>query len=53
MADLAEQISKEENCGVEFREQNPMVRQAYVGLITYEPLYQAGCLRDESGSYCK
>ena len=32
--------------------QNPMVLQAYNGLVAYQPLYHAGCLTDTGGNYC-
>ena len=53
MSHFAQEIGKDTNCGADFRNQNPVVTQAYSGLIAYQPLYQAGCLKSESGSYCR
>ncbi|KAF2751693.1 hypothetical protein M011DRAFT_393389 [Sporormia fimetaria CBS 119925] len=52
MGQLARDLIADENCAVDYANDNPQVLQAYNGLIAYEPLYQAGCLRDDSGSYC-
>jgi hypothetical protein len=57
MANLAAQLIDNDNCGQDFRQQNPLVVQAYAGLIAYEPVYRATCLKDEAGdeaskSYC-
>ena len=52
MASLATQIRDPTNCGADLLLQNPVVQQAYNGLIGYEPLYRAGCLTDGGGSYC-
>lgn len=52
MSDLANRIRQEENCGEDFDRENPIVLQAYNGLLAYAPAYQASCLRSSSGSYC-
>ncbi|KAI9886711.1 MAG: hypothetical protein M1823_001487 [Watsoniomyces obsoletus] len=52
MSRLASDIRRDNNCGQDLRDQNPVVVQAYNGMIAYQPLYQAGCLKSESGSYC-
>jgi hypothetical protein len=53
MANIAAQLIDDSNCGQDFKQQNPLVSQAYAGLIAYEPIYQATCLRDSvTGSYC-
>ncbi|KAF1814910.1 hypothetical protein P152DRAFT_391388 [Eremomyces bilateralis CBS 781.70] len=52
MGQLGSQIRKTESCGADFNRENPLVLQAYRGLVSYQPLYQAGCLRDSSGNYC-
>ncbi|KAF2205914.1 hypothetical protein GQ43DRAFT_361348 [Delitschia confertaspora ATCC 74209] len=52
MQDFAQQIRDESNCAVDYANDNPSVVQAYNGLIAYQPLYQASCLRDSGGSYC-
>ncbi|KAF2867269.1 hypothetical protein BDV95DRAFT_503453 [Massariosphaeria phaeospora] len=50
--DYARQLIEEGNCRVDYDNNNPQVLQAYNGLLAYEPLYQASCLRDDQGSYC-
>lgn len=52
MSRLAQDIRKQSNCGPDYTKQNPLVLQAYNGLIAYEPLYRAGCLKSGTGSYC-
>jgi hypothetical protein len=50
---LATDLISADNCGADFDQQNPLVMQAYAGLIAYEPVYRATCLRDPmTGSYC-
>jgi hypothetical protein len=52
MNNRARGLISNNNCGVDYANDNPQVLQAYNGLLAYEPLYQASCLRDASGSYC-
>ena len=53
MADLAEQITKDTICGQDFRNEQPLVLQAYNGLIAYEPVYRATCLKTaKDDQYC-
>ncbi|OJD35356.1 c6 zinc finger domain containing protein [Diplodia corticola] len=52
MDNLAAQLIHDDHCGADYKASNPTVLQAYKGLVAYEPVYQAGCLRDDSGSYC-
>lgn len=52
MSRFAQEIRRDTNCGLDFKNQNPLVVQAYNGMIAYQPLYRAGCLKSESGSYC-
>lgn len=52
MAAFGRDITKTENCGSDYQNRHPMVLQAYYGFIAYQPLYQAGCLRDSTGNYC-
>jgi hypothetical protein len=53
MSTLARNIKLDSNCGDDFRAQNPLVVQAYQGLLAYEPLYRVGCATSPStGSYC-
>ena len=39
-------------CKSDYNGNNPQVVQAYNGLIAYEPLYRASCLKDNNASYC-
>ncbi|KAF2021866.1 hypothetical protein BU24DRAFT_430380 [Aaosphaeria arxii CBS 175.79] len=52
MNGLARELVQDSNCATDYSNDNPQVLQAYNGLIAYEPLYQASCLRDSEGSYC-
>jgi hypothetical protein len=53
MASLASQLVQDSNCGQDHRNENPIVIQAQAGLISYEPLYRATCLKNEAtGNYC-
>ena len=52
MSNLATEIQKDENCGADYQMRNPVVTQAYTGLIAYQPSYHAGCLTDSHGNYC-
>ena len=43
----------DKNCGADFRNQQPLVLQAYNGLVAYEPVYKATCLKDaNTNEYC-
>ena len=53
MNDFAKQLVLDSNCQVDYSNNNPQVLQAYNGLLAYEPLYRASCLRDDQGSYCE
>ncbi|KAA6416216.1 MAG: hypothetical protein FRX48_00936 [Lasallia pustulata] len=48
MSSLATQIKQDSTCGPDYRAQNPLVLQAYNGLLAYPPLYKAGCLQASS-----
>ncbi|KAF2110056.1 hypothetical protein BDV96DRAFT_501636 [Lophiotrema nucula] len=52
MDGFARDLVSDANCQVDYANSNPQVLQAYNGLVAYEPLYQASCLRDDGGSYC-
>lgn len=50
---LASELIDDDNCGADFTRQNPLVVQAYSGLMAYEPVYRATCLKSsETGNYC-
>ena len=50
MSTLAQQLLLDSNCGGDYKLQNPLVRQARAGLVAYDPLYKASCLKDPSPS---
>jgi hypothetical protein len=53
MTDLAQQLILNENCGQDFVNQQPLVLQAYNGLIAYEAVYRATCLKiSADNQYC-
>ena len=52
MGRLADDIKKDDNCGLDYDDENPLVLQAYKGMQAYQPLARAGCLRSSSGSFC-
>lgn len=52
MASFAQQIRSDDNCGQDYRRQNPLVSQAYNGLVSYGPLFHAGCQKNNKGEYC-
>lgn len=52
MDKLGREITMDENCGADFRLGNPIVQQAYAAFIAYKPVYAAGCLKSDTGSYC-
>ena len=39
-------------CKTDYEDDNPLVLQAYNGLVAYTPSYQASCLHDNEGNYC-
>lgn len=50
---MAKELIKDDNCGEEYKLGNPNVVDAYIDLISYEPLYHASCLKDPStDNYC-
>ncbi|KIV91793.1 hypothetical protein PV10_06296 [Exophiala mesophila] len=53
LAGIARDLIDSRNCGSDFSRQNPLVMQAYNGLIAYEPVYRATCLKNTvTGTYC-
>ncbi|KAL9056134.1 MAG: hypothetical protein Q9206_002866 [Seirophora lacunosa] len=53
LSSIASQLRQDSNCGSDYRRQQPLVLAAYNGLVSYSPLFRAGCERDpESGNYC-
>ncbi|KAJ4391618.1 hypothetical protein N0V93_005237 [Gnomoniopsis smithogilvyi] len=53
LANVASNLTKTENCGDDYDAGNPTVTEAYLGLISYQVVYSATCLKDDtSQSYC-
>lgn len=53
MADFAAKLNSEDACKADFELGNPTVTRAYAGLMAYEPLYKATCLRNATtDDYC-
>jgi hypothetical protein len=53
MYSIANNLTSSSNCGADYSAQNPIVLEAYTGLIAYKPIYQASCLKNSATSaYC-
>ncbi|RMZ72088.1 C6 transcription factor [Pyrenophora seminiperda CCB06] len=52
MDSFAIQLLKDTACKSDYKSDNPVVLQAYNGLIAYQPAYKASCLHDSGGNYC-
>ncbi|KAL8917271.1 MAG: hypothetical protein Q9208_008047 [Pyrenodesmia sp. 3 TL-2023] len=52
LSSFASELRQDSRCGLDYRRQQPLVISAYNGLVAYEPLYRAGCEKDEEGNYC-
>ncbi|ROT36002.1 hypothetical protein SODALDRAFT_282703 [Sodiomyces alkalinus F11] len=53
LGNAAQALIQRENCGPDYERSHPVVRQAYLGLTTYEMLYAATCLQNpETSMYC-
>lgn len=50
---FARELVADDACKTDYNNDNPIVLQAYNGLVAYKPSYQASCLRDDDGNYCK
>ncbi|KAJ4331507.1 hypothetical protein N0V95_009871 [Ascochyta clinopodiicola] len=50
---LARELLSDTACKTDYNNDNPIVLQAYNGLVAYKPSYQASCLRDDDGNYCE
>lgn len=49
---FARELVADDACKTDYNNDNPIVLQAYNGLVAYKPAYQASCLRDDDGNYC-
>jgi hypothetical protein len=53
MKQLAQNLTAPENCEADYNRRLPSVMDIYRAMVAYEPVYNAGCLRDpETGAYC-
>ncbi|KAL1884714.1 hypothetical protein Plec18167_002306 [Paecilomyces lecythidis] len=53
LADFASQLISDDACGKDYKQGNPFVENAYTGMIAYQPIYRASCLKDPStNNYC-
>lgn len=53
MAYLASELISDSHCGADYQNQNPLVSQAHAGLVAYQAVYQATCLKSTAtGNYC-
>ncbi|CAK7263410.1 hypothetical protein SEPCBS119000_000471 [Sporothrix epigloea] len=53
LSELAANLTDSANCGRDYSLGNPIVVQAYLGMVAYQPLYAASCLTDPgTGAYC-
>ena len=53
MSSLASQLVDPSNCAADFKQQNSLVMQAHAGLIAYEPVYRATCVKSNTtNNYC-
>ncbi|KAL1970486.1 hypothetical protein VTN77DRAFT_4130 [Rasamsonia byssochlamydoides] len=48
MSKLASDLINKDACGQDYSLGNPLVVQAYTGMLAYEPIYHATCLKDPS-----
>ncbi|KAL4821480.1 hypothetical protein BDW67DRAFT_49800 [Aspergillus spinulosporus] len=53
LSNFASDLIDDSNCGKDYADGNPLVTNAYVDLITYEPIYRATCLQNpDTSNYC-
>lgn len=45
LSDIARQLTQDSHCGADFRARQPLVIQAYNGLLGYEPIATTACLK--------
>jgi hypothetical protein len=53
MQSLATELKTASACMSDYDAENQLVMQAYNGLIAYPVMYQAACMQDDNGDYCK
>ncbi|KAH8752573.1 hypothetical protein F5883DRAFT_608322 [Diaporthe sp. PMI_573] len=53
LATVARNLTDSSNCGQDYQANNPMIREAYLGLISYQVVYSATCMKDPGTAvYC-
>ncbi|KAK5652499.1 hypothetical protein OQA88_10404 [Cercophora sp. LCS_1] len=53
LADLARNLTAKEHCGTEYQQGHPTIRNSYAAMVSYAPIYSAGCLKDpQTSMYC-
>jgi hypothetical protein len=53
MAQYASNITTSSACATDLKNQNPLITYAHLGLLAYQPLYRASCLKNPAtSSYC-
>ncbi|KAL4780196.1 hypothetical protein BJX76DRAFT_338831 [Aspergillus varians] len=53
ISNFASDLLDDSNCGQDYDDGNPLVTNAYLDMITYEPIYRATCLQDpDTSDYC-
>lgn len=50
---LATSLIADKNCGIDYNSMNPIVTEAYLGLINFRAIQAATCLKNsQTGKYC-
>lgn len=53
LARVASNLTDSSNCGADYQANNPTITEAYLGLISYQVVYSATCLKDpDTAVYC-
>jgi hypothetical protein len=53
LAGVARNLTDSSNCGQDYQANNPVIREAYLGLISYQVVYSATCMKDpKTAVYC-
>lgn len=53
LAGVARNLTDSSNCGADYDANNPTIKEAYLGLISYQVVYSATCLKDpDTAVYC-
>lgn len=53
LASVAANLTDSSNCGQDYEANNPLIREAYLGLVSYQVVYSATCLKErDTAVYC-